>query len=151
MRTNEREMDWDWSFRQFEVDNGTLVQRPLFNTPDRSLNATERLGAFVLQNQEAILEDRHVLPKGYLGGNATPTTGSWSVPRATESVRKAFAQATCDGCHQTEAVPADFNFHVSPFRSGVARLSPFLHNPDDPTHDELARRSDVMRGALCGL
>ena len=150
LRTNDRELEWDWSMREFKLSNGALVEGPVFNTPDRSLNAGPELAAFVLASQAAVLKDNHVVPTKFIGGNSSPA-GPWSLPQVPENLRKAFARNTCDGCHQTEATPADINFHISPFRAGVDRVSPFLSNPAAPETDELARRAEQMQTALCGL
>ena len=149
VRTNDRELDWDWSLRQFEVSAGALVPAAVTNTPDRSLNATRELATFVLDNEDQIRKQAYVVPVKFVGGNSSPA-GPWALPRVPEDLRKAFARNTCDGCHMTEESAVDINFHISPFRSGMDRLSQHLRDPRNPQTDELARRAEIMREALCG-
>ena len=149
VRTNEREFDWQWEFREFRLAPGAnrLALSPLFNTPDRSLNGAPQLVSWASENRDAILRNQHTLPLGLTGGVAVPTP-PWLLPGLGEQVRKALASQTCDGCHQTEQTSLDVNFHVSPMRPGVGKLSPFLHDPAAPT-DELRKRADALRRALC--
>jgi hypothetical protein len=149
MRSNERELDWTWDLREFRLSDSTgrLELEPVFNTPDRTLNASSQLGDWAKANREAVLKNQHVVPRGFLGGFAQPHS-TWQIPSADEALRKALATQTCDGCHQTEQPSLDINFHVSPFRKGIEKLSPFVFNPNAPT-DELRIRADAMRRALC--
>jgi hypothetical protein len=48
---------------------------------------------------------------------------------------------TCNGCHSAKS--HDTLFHLSPFRSGEERLSPYLRD------EELARRKTTMTKTLC--
>lgn len=148
LRTNEREFDWLWELRQYELGERGLTLAPLPNTPDRSENGSAELTRFVTQNREAVLAGTHELTPALAAGAAHPSS-PWVVPGASEPLRQAFARQTCDGCHQSEAVPVDFNFHLSPFRRGVDKVSPFLNNPADPSGDELEQRTALLRQALC--
>jgi hypothetical protein len=44
----------------------------------------------------------------------------------------------------------DFNFHISPFKKGTAKLSTFLHDPTDPSHDAAATRVKSLQRMICG-
>lgn len=149
VRTNEREFEWTWELREYHLDPSTLRLefREVFNTPDRSLNGTPQLSEWVKANREAILRNQHVLPMGMTGGIAQPIA-PWNVPGVDAQLRDAFTTETCDGCHQTSQPSLDVNFHVSPFRSGVEKLSRHVYDPAAPT-DALRRRADSMRRQLC--
>jgi hypothetical protein len=148
IRTNEHTFFWLWQQREFLLTESGLLVSPTDNTPDKSLNNTDELRDFLLSNKDAILQGLHVLPPTLTGGAADQEV-VWTADVA-EPLRSAFAKQTCNGCHLSENPSVDTSFHVSPFRKGVDRLSPFLHNPADPTTDELARREAFMRQALCG-
>jgi hypothetical protein len=45
-------------------------------------------------------------------------------------------------------VPVDVNFQISPLRSGVDALSPFLNDPS-AEEDELDVRTRYVQDALC--
>jgi hypothetical protein len=148
LRTNEHLFDWDWDLREFRLVAGALAPSPTRNTPDQSLNGSEDLVTWVLGNQDEVTKELHVIPDRFLGGHV-PATVRWSLPGVPEPLRKHFASQTCGGCHQTETTPVDANFHVSPFHTGVERLSPFLNDPTNPGGDELAKREGLMQTALC--
>lgn len=147
-RTNERVLDWDWQLREFRLVRGALVTSPTDDTPDPSLNGSAAVATFLKENSSSIMDNLHRVPASMLGG-ASNASVRWFFPKVTEDVRRAFARQTCNGCHQTEETPVDVNFHVSPFKKGVASLSPFLHDPADPTKGDLAVRSADMAEALC--
>jgi hypothetical protein len=149
VRSNEREFDWQWEMREFELTDKGMQQRPLANTPDSALNGTPALIDWVRANQESVLREKHSLPTS-LRGAVAQQGYSWTLPNTDEPVRKAFARQTCNGCHQSETDEVDSNFHISPFRKGIEKISPFLSNPADPAHDDLATREQVMHEALCG-
>jgi hypothetical protein len=145
IRTNEREFDWQWELREFKVTENGFVIGPTGNTPDASLNGSERLGAFLRENREQILAGKHVLPPNFSGGFAQ-NLSQWSAPVESDLVR-AFSNETCNGCHMNRNI--DFNFQISPHKKGIARLAPFLHDPADPTHDDASKRETFMRKQLC--
>jgi hypothetical protein len=149
LRTNEREFDWIWELRQFEFDGWALQPAAVTNTPDKSLSDSPLLTQFVNENRDLILAGQHLTPPTLTAGTANPFN-AWRVP-VDEELRHAFAGQTCDGCHQTEEHAIDVNFHVSPFRRGVEKLSPHLHNPNGPEEDELAKRTRSLQRALCQL
>jgi hypothetical protein len=150
VRTNESAFNWIWQLRQFELDaSGNLRLAPVANTPGEPLNNSTLLRDFVKTNREKILAGQHVLPRSMTGGSADQLLFRWNVPEVDDTLRRAFAHETCNGCHADENTPVDTAFHVSPFRSGVAKLSRFVNDPQDPTKDDLAKREASMRTALC--
>ncbi len=148
-RINDHVTDWDWSMREFKLTSGGyLATAPTKNTPDISMNGAAALTNFVNANIGAIRADTHTVPNEFLGGQAIGDT-RWTVPGVSEDERKAFAKGTCNGCHRTEAMGIDVNFHISPLRSGVARLSTFLNDPSNTDGDDLHRREEDMKLLLC--
>jgi len=150
VRTNESEFNWIWQLREFRLTSaGDMRLAPVSNTPGESLNKSDVLRDFVMQNQDKILNDQGVLPTSLRAGSADQFRFRWDIPGIDEQTRSAFARATCNGCHSGENPPIDVAFHVSPFKSGVQKLSPFVNNPQDPSSDELARRENLMKELLC--
>jgi hypothetical protein len=148
IRTNERDLEWRWELRQFVHDaSGLPVPAVTSNTPDVTLNGSTALRDYLLANRASVLSEVDQLPARLCGG-AAPGDQVWRV-NVDEPLRKAFANQTCNGCHMTEQVPVDIAFHISPQRRGRERLSPFLFDPDKPEGDELTRRADSLRAALC--
>jgi hypothetical protein len=150
VRTNESVFNWIWQMREFRLDSlGDLRLAPLFNTPGEALNGSAALQSFMLQNSEAILGDRSILPRSMLAGSADQLRYRWSAPDVPEPLRVAFARTTCNGCHSGENPVIDTAFHVSPYRTGTAKLSEFLYNPANPATDELGKREKLMSATLC--
>lgn len=149
IRTNERVFEWDWNLRQFQLapGSGAIVLSTTTKTPDQTMNGGAELVQFVKANRQAILEDRFTTPSAMTGGFSIAGR-PWRLPGVDQELRDAFAKATCDGCHQEETAPVDVNFHVSPFKKGIAKVSPFLNTPG--SNDELAKRAASMQRALCG-
>jgi hypothetical protein len=151
IRTNESALNWIWQLREFALAiDGYLRLRPTRNTPIETLNNTPALRDHVLANRDAILSKKYEMPLFMRDGAADQLLYVWNVPGADEPLRKAFASGTCNGCHSTERPNIDTAFHVSPFRSGAGRLSPFLYDPRGGP-DELTVRAESARRALCGL
>jgi hypothetical protein len=152
IRTNESALDWIWQLREFHLDGatGNLQIAALANTPLESLNNSGSLADYVKTNASDISANRYAIPPGLLTASTDETMFRWQLPGVDEVARREFAQGTCNGCHATENPSKDTVFHVSPFRVGVDRLSPFLYNPAQPGKDELSRRTDSLKRALCG-
>jgi hypothetical protein len=53
---------------------------------------------------------------------------------------------SCHGCHADGR--SQQGFHIAPTAVGRARVSRFLHDPDDSQNDELSRREDALRTLL---
>ncbi len=136
VRTNEVPLSSDtpplWEMREFVLGpSGFLTPATVKQEPDAALNGTQLLGDWVGANAAAILGGRHVVPerwrgRSFLAGAApVPEGGGWEVPGVTEDVRRAFALATCSGCHKAET---GTNFlHVRTREPGAASgVSPFL-------------------------
>lgn len=150
IRTNESAFNWIWQLRQFTLDSaGALRLSAVTNTPAAALSGTTRLRDYVTANRDAILNDRHLVPMSMLAGASDQFVFRWLVPGVDETTRAAFSRGTCNGCHSEENPPIDTAFHVSPFRNGIDKLSPFVNNPADPAHDDLGRREARMTTTLC--
>jgi hypothetical protein len=150
-RTNESVFNWIWQLRQFEIDStGQLRLAPVSNTPGEPLNSGAALRDFVLANRDKIMDDKHTLPRSMLAGSADQLLYRWTIPGVDEPTRIAFSRGTCNGCHSGDNVPVDTAFHVSPFRTGIAKLSPFVNDPANPSKDDLGKREAHMRDVLCG-
>jgi len=148
LRTNERDLEWRWELRQFvHGASGLPVPAVTSNTPDATQNSSAELRDYLLANRASVLSEVEQLPTPLCGG-AAPGDLVWRV-NVDEPLRKAFANQTCNGCHMTEQTPVDIAFHISPQRRGRERLSPYLQDPENPERDELARRADSLRAALC--
>jgi hypothetical protein len=150
-RTNESVTNWIWQMRQFSVDSvGALSLRPTTDTPVGDLNKSAALSAFVKANADGILNDRYAVPASMLGGSANNFLFRWSVDGVDEPTRKAFAAGTCTGCHSGENPTVDTAFHVSPFRHGTDKLSPFLWDSPGKLTVEMAHRVKLLQQALSG-
>ncbi len=147
LRTNEIELDWLWDLREFHLTETGLQLAPTTNTPDRSVNGSAELSAFAKANLSEVIAGRHRTPATLTGGAAVPEN-KWRLPGTSEELRVAFAKNTCDGCHQGEETPVDFNFHISPLRKGTDKLSRFMNDPAGG-NDVLRAREATMRNALC--
>lgn len=152
VRTNESALDWIWQLREFKLGpDGMLHQNTVLNTPAASFNQSDALKNFIRENAEAIKADKYVVPEQFLAGSADQLLYKWAFTDVDPAAAAAFAKGTCNGCHSEGANPSlDTAFHISPFRKGVDAVSPYLNNPADPAHDELAHRADVLRRGLDG-
>lgn len=145
VRTNERLAEnKPWEMREFRLDElGNLMQTTTFRNPDDSLNQTETLDQFMLDNQTAILAGNYVVPKTMLGGatQAVPTTQwlnlSTSVP---EEVRHQFSLNTCSGCHSGETQTKFLQFSV--------RAQSEESVPSDFLLEDETRRYDDMKSLI---
>lgn len=150
VRTNDAQLNWIWQLREFRVDaTGELRGTTTANTPAATLNGSPALRDFIAANADAVRKGTHLVPPSMLSGVAEVETSKWSVPEVDEPLRRAFGAETCNGCHGGEHPTADGFYHVSPFKSGKARLSPFLYDPANPASDELGRRERVALQLLC--
>ncbi len=121
-----------------------IISAKLRRTPAADRRDTPELAKFVLSHRDEILADRHEVPFEMLADRVA-LGETWRLPGVDEPLRRAFAASTCDGCHGGENPVLDAAFHVSPLRSGRAKVSRFLFDPDRPGEDELSRRADVLR------
>jgi hypothetical protein len=147
VRVNEREFEWQWDMREYKLTPSGLAIAPTKNSPDASVYNSQQLLDWVVNNRDAIALRRHDLPPALTGGQSQPLF-SITLRGVDEPLRASFAKATCVGCHQLENPGLDVAFHYSPLRKGPEKLSSFLNAPDG--NDELTRRANSLRRALCG-
>jgi hypothetical protein len=150
-RTNESATFWIWQLRQFQLgSDGQLHSHTVRNTPAEAMNGSDGLLQYIQANADAIKADRYLVPETMLGGSSDEIIYRWTFAGLDESARAAYARGTCNGCHAEGENPSvDRIFHVSPLRTGLAKLSSFVNNPEDPAHDDLSRRSGLAQQALC--
>lgn len=152
IRTNAAAGEPDPGMRELAMnDEGRFRPRALRNTPRPDLAASNTLATFLRDNEEAVRRDMHVLPEN-MRADWVDTRGA-SAPQvplsaAPADVQRAFAAGTCNGCHGGSNPVVDDVFHVSPFRSGRAKLSRFLHDPEPGADDDLSRRERDLRRRL---
>jgi hypothetical protein len=151
-RTNGNAIFWTWQMRQFAIGiDGQMHAHTLRNTPDPSLNGSAVLAQYIQTNAEAIESGSYLLPETFLSGSADELLYTWNFPGLDPKATMAFANGTCNGCHLlAQNASNSLPFQVSPILSGVAKLSTFVNNPADPSHDDLARRTVLLQSALCG-
>ncbi|HEX6240125.1 MAG TPA: hypothetical protein VFZ61_04505 [Polyangiales bacterium] len=65
---------------------------------------------------------------------------------ADAKLSRALRLQSCHGCHADEH--SLDGFHIAPGAVGRARVSRFLHDPEDLANDELSRREDALRTLL---
>lgn len=156
VRTNENvaaTYESVWEMREFTVGtNGELLPGALANTPHDEAWNTDALGKHISSNMSSILAGRNVIPKSMTAGYSTIPTASfrWDAPGVNESVRKAFSEGTCNGCHGGERAYDTLPFrHIALDDTGHTVVSRFLSDPSHPDTDELSAREDAFKRALC--
>ncbi|MEB3222373.1 MAG: hypothetical protein VKS61_09880 [Candidatus Sericytochromatia bacterium] len=133
LRTNEIALGSSWELREFQVSakSGLLAQVTVKQSPKESLNNSPELAAFLKANAGAVRAGKHVIPARLLGSRSSTDVGTWRAPGVAEPVRKAFAVATCIGCHQAETSTGFL--HVATRRAGeAAGLSRFVQDIELP-------------------
>jgi hypothetical protein len=133
LRTNEIAIGSSWELREFQVSakTGFLAQVTVKQSPKESLNGSPALVAFLNANAAAVRAGKHVVPAQLLGSRSSTEVGTWQAPGVAEPVRKAFAVATCIGCHQSETSTSFL--HVETRRAGEASsLSRFVTDIELP-------------------
>ncbi|MEB3196363.1 MAG: LamG domain-containing protein, partial [Candidatus Sericytochromatia bacterium] len=138
LRTNELAIGSSWELREFQISrqSGLLAQVTVKQTPKQALNNSKELASFLKANAAAVLAGRHVVPPAMLAAG-NQATFDWQAPGVDEKVRKAFAVATCNGCHTTDA----FFLHVGTRQRGqAAPLSDFVTRTELP-----ARARDLAK------
>lgn len=146
----------EWNFRSFALVDGSLVNVPLFQTPDVLDERNPDFISWVNANQEDILADRHEVPGSLLGGDTRNLDWTGFGFEDPIEVRHHFALATCNGCHAGETATL-FSHLEKRHRGEETSLSPYLTGESilDPggvwrTFNELGRRSDYLESLLCG-
>ena len=162
-----------WSMRQFELENGALVAKPLSRTPDRSFRTPPRLAlleAWVATpgTAERIDRDAHEIPNqlpgdvpfaaavGPMRPSVLSSTGTfWDLSETgiDPATRHHLSLNTCTACHAGETMTdASHTRAVGPFGSAI-KLSTFLtggsvEDPRDQAvqheYDDLCRRVQVL-------
>jgi hypothetical protein len=160
VRTNESALFWIWQERQFELGaDGNLHVAGLRDTPPDSLNESQVIANYITSNSTEVLAQDYAMPSALLGGAASAALFRWDFPGVTEPQRHAFSGNTCSGCHTQEESHLDTAFHVSPFRTGIDRLSTYVYIPPPGNRltgesnggpDQLTVREQNLRDALCG-
>jgi hypothetical protein len=79
--------------------------------------------------------------------DAVPAPFVWNVGAVDPATARAFTANTCNGCHTTSTA-VETAFHISPFRVGRDKLSPFIRSPNGGP-DEISKRTEDMQRALC--
>jgi hypothetical protein len=149
VRTNESHLNWIWQLREFGIaQDGFLRLRPARNTPAETFNGTPKLAEWISQNAAAIESKRFELPISMRAPSVDQLVYTWTIPAVDDKLRHAFASQTCNGCHSFDNPSVDKVFHVSPYRQGVEKLSPFVYQPNGGP-DELTARTASMTTALC--
>lgn len=149
IRTNESAFNWIWQQREFTLDPaGQLRGTSTKDTPAESFNNTAALATFITSNRDKINEGSLVVPAGMLGGSSNALLYQWNAPGVDAPTMRAFARQTCNGCH-TDNPNVDSVFHISPFRSGVEKVSRFLNDPSNRSGDELTKRAELSQKILC--
>jgi hypothetical protein len=149
VRTNESLLNWIWQLREFTLDPaGNLLLTTVKDTPAEPFNGTPGLVDLIRQNKDAVLADKFVVPAYMLGGSIDQFIFRWNLPGLDEETRNAFSRTTCNGCHG-ETATTDTAFHLSPFRRGIEKVSPFLNDPKNQAADELSKREAAASRILC--
>ncbi len=166
VRSNEIALSAPWELREFHLDatrGGALVEAPVAQTTDLTLNNSPNLAAFVNQNTAALLNGTDVVPATFngapfLGGSALTNPGQfWNAPGISNNeARFQFSVNTCNGCHAGET--GTVFLHVAPrARGSVSVLSTFLTGKTQPdpvsgaprTFNDLDFRATSLGTVLC--
>jgi hypothetical protein len=156
-----------WEMRQFvpavQARGGaTLEETAVAHTPRLSLDGTDDLRNWLIDNRRAILAGDNLLRPEMLAASALLPSAdfSWRAPGTDPTVLAAFNRNTCNGCHGGRGQPGDLPFrHLAapesegPYETAAAsvgvRISRFLDNPGHD--DELGRRAALLETAACGM
>ena len=164
VRTNEIALTAPWELREFRLSaTGQLVETPVMQTADLSLNGSPTLSNFVNTNQVALLAGSHVVPATFqgapfqAGASLTPPGFFWSAPGIVDNeARFRFSVNTCNGCHAGETGTAFL--HIAPRQLGtVSALSGVLTGRTQPdpvtgvprTFNDLAARAEALKRVIC--
>ena len=144
----------EWNFRSFAIVGESLVNVPMFQSPDVLDDGSPPLVAWVNANQESILADQHVVPDELLGGDTRNIDWLGIGFEDPIEVRHHFARATCNGCHGGETA-TDFTHMRWRHQGEQTVLSPYMTGETivDPmgqprTFNELGRRASIVQSLL---
>ena len=150
VRTNDQYFGRGWDLREFHRDPDTmeLIQRPVAQTPDTSLNTRGRsdLVAWVKENRDAILAGNFKVPERFLGGSSflEDDVFAWFLGNREldPQVRREFGMNTCNGCHGRETRTRFL--HIEPrLAPDEAKLSRYLTN-------KMVQRARNLERQVCG-
>lgn len=164
VHANETVFGFDWQLRSFALSRATgrLVPAALDGTPDPAFNGSPELAGFIAGHRDAIIAGGVRLPDELAGrpfragAVRTGELEPWHAFVDGEA-RRAFALATCNGCHSPGETGTAFRHLVPPFSRGEVARSPFLRGATiaDPVtgeprfFDDLRRRADDLAAIVC--
>jgi hypothetical protein len=167
LRTNEISLEPRWELREFVLSptTGFLAPATVKLTPDLSFNTSTTLGDFVLQNEPAILAEKHTVPEQFNGApflaasvfNDLVVWQSKSINSSNSEARFEMSKNTCNGCHGPETNTTFLQITprfpgqeapLSPFLTGTTVFDQFTGQPR--SLNDLARRNSDLRGLVCG-
>jgi hypothetical protein len=124
---------------------GGLTRLALEDTVDLAHGSLASLRA-ALPDHELSSQELHV-PARFWADSVTRATPTPEL--ADHALSASLRLISCQGCHADER--SQGGFHIAPAARGRARVSRFLHDPEQPADDELARREDALRTLLRAL
>ena len=167
LRTNEISLFPRWELREFVLSptTGFLTPATIKLTPDLGFNGSPKLADFVLQNEPAILAEKHTVPEQFegapfLAGSVFNDLIVWDSPSIDVShsdARFQLSKNTCNGCHGPETNTTFLQITprfpgqeatLSPFLTGTTAIDQFTGQPR--SLNDLARRNGDLRGLVCG-
>ena len=144
----------EWNFRSFAIVDQSLVNVPMFQSPDVLDDGSPPLIDWVNANQESILADQHLVPDELLGGDTRNIDWLGIGFEDPIEVRHHFAFGTCNGCHGGETA-TDFTHMRWRHQGEQTVLSPYMTGETivDPmgqprTFNELGRRASIVQSLL---
>jgi hypothetical protein len=164
VRTNEIALSFQWELREFRISatTGFLEPATIFQTPDQSLNFTERLGRFINENEAAILSETHEAPlsfegEPFQGGAVFNNIDIWDAPGINNpEARHKFSLNTCNGCHGGETQTGFLQIFprfpgeqsgLAGFQTGITVFDPITG--EQRRLAELPRRRALLEAAVC--
>jgi len=143
LRTNDV-LTFPGELREFGLSaDGRITPKALNMTPDLAHVTDAALGAWILENRDAVMAERFTLPGRFVGFSGLyPRLKKWQFANVEdEELRFHFSKSTCNGCHTFEHPRVrgiDGAYHVSP----RGEVSEYL------TVEELPRRQEVACATL---
>jgi hypothetical protein len=143
----------EWNFRSFAIAGQSLVNVPMFQSPDVLDDGSPPLVHWVNANQKSILADDYVVPDELLGGDTRNIDWLRIGFEDPDEVGHHFALGTCNGCHGgetgilSEVTQLRWRHQgeqtvLSPYLTGETILDPRGH---PRTFNELGRRAGVLQ------
>ena len=121
-----------------------LTRVGLANTVDPAQASQSDLRAHLLAQRDDLERGEPNLPAAWRRSEVSRAT---PLPETGDpALDPLLAVVTCQGCHGDERTIG--GFHLAPRQANRQRVSRFLHDPEHPADDELARREDALRTLL---